>query len=298
MLGVDAPEAICTRIDDQAGARVAVDHLVGLGHRRIALIGGDTEDPMRFTPPLYRRDGYLAALAAGGIDYDPLLDELGYFTVAGGEQAMTTILGRAERPDAVFAESDEMAYGAMRAIRRAGLRVPEDIAVIGFDDHESAELLDLSTIRQDVAAQASSLADRLLGVLNGSTDTAVEVLPTELVVRGSTDPARSLRRLTQLPVDASSERVDGRTADGGSAPARSQVSAATASARSTAAVDEASRRGRPAAQANRRRRRRARRAGRTERVPGADGVDQGDLARPLLRGGRLRRYAVAPSGPQ
>ncbi|SOD73902.1 LacI family transcriptional regulator [Jatrophihabitans sp. GAS493] len=192
MLGVEVEGVLCTGIDDRAGARVAVEHLISLGRRSIALIGGDTEDPMRFTPPLYRRDGYLQALSAAGIEYDPRMDELGYFTVAGGEQAMSTILQREPRPDAVFAESDEMAYGAMRAIRRAGLRVPEDIAVIGFDDHESAELLDLSTIRQDVSAQAGVLAKRLLNVLAGETETATaELLPTELVVRGSTDPSRS-----------------------------------------------------------------------------------------------------------
>ncbi|SDJ22442.1 transcriptional regulator, LacI family [Frankineae bacterium MT45] len=192
MLGVEVDGVLCTGIDDRAGARVAVEHLISLGRRRIALIGGDTEDPMRFTPPLYRRDGYLQALSSAGIEYDPQIDELGYFTVAGGEQAMSTILQRDPRPDAVFAESDEMAYGAMRAIRRAGLRVPEDIAVIGFDDHESAELLDLSTIRQDVSAQAAVLAKRLLNVLGGDTETTTaELLPTELVVRGSTDPTRT-----------------------------------------------------------------------------------------------------------
>lgn len=193
MLGVETPNTLCTRIDDVAGARLATEHLISLGRTRIALIGGDTEDPMRFTPPLYRRNGYLQALQTAGLQADPALEELGYFTVAGGEQAMNTILARGPHPDAVFAESDEMAYGAMRALRKAGLRIPDDVAVIGFDDHETAELMDLSTIRQDVSAQASSLALRLLALIGGTTEVgSAQVMPVELVVRGSTDPTCSV----------------------------------------------------------------------------------------------------------
>jgi LacI family repressor for deo operon, udp, cdd, tsx, nupC, and nupG len=193
MLGVDQPGVHSTRIDDKAGARTAVRHLVELGHRRIALIGGDTEDPMRFTPPHHRRVGYLEALREAGIDYDPRLEILGYFTVDGGEAATRSLLELRERPSALFAESDEMAYGAMRAIRRAGLRVPQDVAVIGFDDHASAELLDLSTVRQPVIAQAEDLTARILAAIaEPDSEPLVKVLQTELVVRGSTDPRRSV----------------------------------------------------------------------------------------------------------
>ena len=193
MVGVDRPGVHTTRIDDEEAARSAVRHLVELGHRRIALIGGDTDDPMRFTPPHHRRVGYLDALREAGIEYDPRLEILGYFTVDGGETATRILLDRPDRPTALFAESDEMAYGAIRAIRRAGLRVPHDVAVVGFDDHASASLLDLSTVRQPVIEQAEELTTRLLAAI---TDPAIEphvrVLPTELVVRGSTDPSRSV----------------------------------------------------------------------------------------------------------
>jgi len=193
MVGVDRPSVHSTRIDDEEAARSAVRHLVDLGHRRIALIGGDTDDPMRFTPPHHRRVGYLDALREAGIEYDPKLEALGYFTVDGGAAATQILLDRPDRPTALFAESDEMAYGAIRAIRRAGLRVPQDVAVIGFDDHASAELLDLSTVHQPVIEQAEELTTRLLAAI---TDAAirphVRVLPTELVVRGSTDPSRSV----------------------------------------------------------------------------------------------------------
>jgi LacI family repressor for deo operon, udp, cdd, tsx, nupC, and nupG len=193
MVGVDRPGWHSTRIDDEEAARSAVRHLVELGHRRIALIGGDTNDPMRFTAPHHRRVGYLDALRGAGIEYDPDLEILGYFTVDGGEAATKILLDRPERPTALFAESDEMAYGAIRAIRRAGLRVPWDVAVVGFDDHASAELLDLSTVRQPVVEQAEDLTARLLATITApDAEPLVRVLPTELVVRGSTDPTRSV----------------------------------------------------------------------------------------------------------
>jgi LacI family repressor for deo operon, udp, cdd, tsx, nupC, and nupG len=180
-------------IDDMQGAQTATQHLLDLGHTRIALIGGETDDPMRFTPPLFRRIGYLNALQAADVDVDPLLEVLGYFTVDGGEAAMNTLLDLPDRPTAVFAESDEMAYGAIRAIRRAGLRVPEDIAVIGFDDHDTAALMDLTTIRQPVVEQGMSAAQMVLAAVNNArVRPSVTILATQLIVRGSTDPQRTV----------------------------------------------------------------------------------------------------------
>jgi LacI family transcriptional regulator, repressor for deo operon, udp, cdd, tsx, nupC, and nupG len=194
LLGLERPGFVSTRIDDVCGARAAVRHLLELGHSRVGLIGGDTDDPMRFTPPLRRRDGYRDALREAGVEPDPSLEALGYFTIDGGGEAAERLLAVADRPTALFAESDEMAYGALRAIHRAGLRVPDDVAVIGFDDHVIAELMNLSTIRQPVAEQALDITARLLTAIaaGGDVDLDEVVLPTELVVRGSTDPARSL----------------------------------------------------------------------------------------------------------
>lgn len=195
VIGIDVDGFFSVRIDDVAGAGSAVRHLISLGHRHIGLIGGDTDDPMRFTPPLFRRNGYLAALEAAAIEVDPKLETLGYFTVQGGETAMKAMLALPERPTAVFAESDEMAYGAIRAIRRAGLRVPEDMAVIGFDDHDSAELMDLSTVRQPVLLQGRTLADALLaGIESSRLAPTATVLPTEVIVRGSTDCSATVYR--------------------------------------------------------------------------------------------------------
>jgi LacI family transcriptional regulator, repressor for deo operon, udp, cdd, tsx, nupC, and nupG len=190
LLGLERDGFLSARIDDVASARTAVDHLIGLGHRRIALIGGDTDDPMAFTPPLHRRDGYRDALQAAGLPLEPALEHLGYFTVEGGRRAARHLLTRDEPPTAIFAESDEMAYGALVEIRASGRRVPEDVAVIGFDDQPLSELLDLSTVRQPVADQALDVTTRLLALIAEEDDVPARdpavVLPTELVVRGST----------------------------------------------------------------------------------------------------------------
>jgi LacI family transcriptional regulator, repressor for deo operon, udp, cdd, tsx, nupC, and nupG len=194
LLGLERGGFLSARIDDVAAARSAVDHLVAQGHRRIGLIGGDTDDPMAFTPPLHRRDGYRDALRAVGLPADPDLEQLGYFTVEGGREAARRLLGLADRPTAFFAESDEMAYGALREIRNAGLRVPDDVAVIGFDDQPLSELMDLSTVRQPVADQALDVTTRLLTLIADAADELPRdpavVLPTELMVRGSTVAAR------------------------------------------------------------------------------------------------------------
>lgn len=190
LLGLQRDGVLSTRIDDVAAARAAVDHLINCGHRRIGLIGGDTDDPMAFTPPLHRRDGYRDALQSAGIEPEPELEQLGYFTIEGGRQATRRLLALTDRPTAIFAESDEMAYGVLRESHEAGLRVPDDVAVIGFDDQPFTDLMDLSTMRQPVADEALDITTRLLALIADDSDTTPfdpsVVLPTELVVRGST----------------------------------------------------------------------------------------------------------------
>ena len=133
-----------------------------------------------------------------GIEPDPALEALGYFTVdGGGAAAAERLLELPDRPTALFAESDEMAYGALRAIRRAGLRVPDDIAVIGFDDQPLSELMDLSTVRQPVQRRRpwTSRPGCWPLISDDGDDAAADpdvVLPTELVVRGSDRPGAAL----------------------------------------------------------------------------------------------------------
>ena len=132
--------------DNIGGAREAVTHLLRLGRTRVATITG----PQNMIAGADRLAGYLAALRDRGVVSDPGLIAEGDFTEAGGYRAMQQFLAR--RPDAVFAASDIMAIGALRALREAGLRVPEDVAVVGFDDLPQAARTEppLTTVRQPI----------------------------------------------------------------------------------------------------------------------------------------------------
>ena len=191
VVGADVPGWATVRIDDEEAARSAVRHLVELGHRRIAYVGGATEGVLDFTAPVARLAGYCAALADAGLRHDPALEADGEFSVAGGTRAALELLSRPERPTAVFAASDEMAFGVLRTARELGLRVPEDLSVIGIDDHEMAEIFDLTTVAQPVHEQGRVAAQQVLAALAGSRWVPEQVLlPTRLVVRRTTAAPR------------------------------------------------------------------------------------------------------------
>lgn len=175
-------------IDDQTAARTAVAHLVELGHREIAVIAGEDER-FHFNVPRARRRGFDEALAEVGCTVRPEHVADGAFTVESGRAAMDRLLAERLRPTAVFAASDEMAFGSMQSAREHGLRVPEDLSVVGFDDHDLAEATGLTTIRQPVVSIGAVAARLLLEELAaGVPGGAAEVVPTELVVRSSTGP--------------------------------------------------------------------------------------------------------------
>jgi LacI family transcriptional regulator, repressor for deo operon, udp, cdd, tsx, nupC, and nupG len=178
------------RVDDRPATHKAVQHLVNLGHRDIAIISGRTDDPARFTAPDERRQGYLEVLASCGIPYEEQFEAVADFTTVGGQQAMGELLSRPRRPTAVFAVSDEMAFGAMRALRLCGLRTPEDMSIIGFDGHEMAGLLDLTTIAQPVPEQGVAAASALLCEVSGGGRPGHQLiqLDADLVIRGTTAP--------------------------------------------------------------------------------------------------------------
>jgi len=188
-VGMTVPGFSSVRIDDVAGAMSAVNHLLALGHRRIAMIAG-ASGAAHFTAPGDRRAGFATALAAAGVSAEHDCDVDGDYTVDGGERAMVSLLALPNPPTAVFAQSDEMAIGALRAIRKVGLRCPEDISVVGFDDHEMAALFDLSTVAQPVREQGARAARHLLAALNGAGPATSEEVATHLVVRGTTGPPK------------------------------------------------------------------------------------------------------------
>lgn len=191
MIGTRLPGYASVTIDDVLGARTATQHLVNLGHERIAVISGRPM-PSPYTSEHDRLAGYTMTLESSGLAVDTELITYGYFTIAGGEQAMTALLALPEPPTAVFAHSDEMAFGAMRAMRRQGLEPGRDISIIGFDDHELADITDLTTMSQPVEHLGAVAADALLRQLDHPSGLAAEslVVPTTLIVRGSTRPLR------------------------------------------------------------------------------------------------------------
>lgn len=187
LVGASVPGLPTVRIDDRQVALTAMQHLLDLGHRRIAFIGGSAVEPLHFATPRARRDGYQEALRDAGIAPDPALEAWGHFTIEGGIAAGAALLGLAEPPTAVFCASDEMAWGVMRVAMEKRVRIPEALSVIGIDDHPLSRFTDLTTVRQPVAALGSAAAERLVAQLTGATlGTEDLVMPTELIVRRST----------------------------------------------------------------------------------------------------------------
>ncbi|MQY10158.1 Ribose operon repressor [Streptomyces sp. RB5] len=174
------PDVPYVELDNTGGAALAVRHLLARGRRRIATITG----PLDLWEGRERLAGYRAALRAEGCR--PLV-ALGDFSRVSGAEAMAELLADEPALDAVFAANDLMAVGALRALREAGRRVPEDVAVVGFDDTEAAAYTapPLTTVRSPMADQALETVRLLLRLLEGGPGDPV-VMPNELVVREST----------------------------------------------------------------------------------------------------------------
>lgn len=188
-VGAALPGWASVCIDDELAARTAIEHLTGLGHRRIAYVGGLTNE-LEFAAPLARLRGYRKAMHEAGLIAERALETSSDFTISGGITAGRALLERDNPPSAIFAASDEMAIGVLRAARELGLRVPQDVSVIGIDDHEMAEFFDLSTVAQPVHDQGRLAAEQVLESLDATGDPSYQprqiVVPTRLVARGST----------------------------------------------------------------------------------------------------------------
>ena len=172
-------------VDNVDGARMAVEHLIRLGHRRIATITG----PLNMPAGQFRLNGYQQALAAHRLPEREQLVVEGDFTKESGAMAMQRLL--AASPTAVFAASDMMAVGALQALRQAGLRVPQDVALVGFDDIPMAATVEpaLTTVRQPISRMGSMATEVLMGMFESSASAGAPahkvILPTQLVVRDS-----------------------------------------------------------------------------------------------------------------
>lgn len=189
LIGASIDGVSSVSIDDVAAARTATAHLINLGHRRVAVITGAPPGAL-FTAPHARFRGFMEAMQQADLVVDPALQARGYFTIAGGEKAMTDLLTQRDRPTAVFAMSDEMAFGAMRALRSHGLQPGREISIAGIDGHDMSELLDLTTVAQPVQDLGRIAAEALLRQIRSTDRQAPSRVqaPTQLIVRGSTAP--------------------------------------------------------------------------------------------------------------
>lgn len=183
-----APSLASINVDDFHGAHQATSHLIELGHTRIAFIGGPEDHP----DAIARLRGHRRALEDAGLADDPALTVCGGFLESGGGLALNRLLESGQGFSAVFAANDQMAYGARLALYRRGIRVPDDISLVGFDDlpNSTYSMPPLTTVRQPVYEIGRMAAQAMLRLIAGEA-VALSAPPLELVVREST---RRLRR--------------------------------------------------------------------------------------------------------
>ncbi len=180
---LQAPGLYALKFDNFAGARLAAQNLIQLGHRRIGFIMGDPEHP----DSQERLEGYRAALEAAGIAHDPELEVPGEFHEVSGMFAVDRLLQSGRSITAIFAANDQMAFGAALALRRHSLRVPDDVSLVGFDDLPGAQFASppLSTIHQPAFELGRLAAQSMLDLLSGNRPTA-QVPEPRFVAREST----------------------------------------------------------------------------------------------------------------
>ena len=190
------------KVNYAQGITQAVEHLRALGHRRIAFISG----PSTLKSARVRRDAFFDCLRRFGIAEHRELIEEGNHKIDGGLSAITRLLQRAEPPTAVLASNDLTAIGALRGARQSGLRVPHDVSVVGFDDIDMAQFTEppLTTIRLLRSELASLACNALFQSIHGNTEGAEFTMGTHLIIRESTAPAKTGRRVITIPGNAAS----------------------------------------------------------------------------------------------
>ncbi|NJC23591.1 DNA-binding LacI/PurR family transcriptional regulator [Arthrobacter pigmenti] len=189
-IGGPLPGADTISVNEFSIAQLATEHLVGLGHRRIAYIGGPEDAAKDFNISEGRRRGYEVAMEQAGIKIVPSWLAYAPFTIAGGYASAKQMLGYPRnRPTAVFCASDEMAIGTIVAARELGLRVPDALSVIGIDGHDLGEVFGLTTIAQFPELQGAHAVERMLELLVDDDDADARTnhtAHTEMIIRSST----------------------------------------------------------------------------------------------------------------
>ena len=180
---LSAPNLHSIDFDNVEGACLAVRHLSALGHQRVAFISG----PLDHSDAVQRLAGFRAELQRKDMPFDESLVVYSDFQESGGFRAMNQLLDTRQTFSAVIAANDQMAYGARLALYRAGIRVPEDVSIVGFDDlpHSAFTLPPLTTVRQSIYEVGASAAQALFELMEGRAPEPFQI-PAELVVREST----------------------------------------------------------------------------------------------------------------
>jgi DNA-binding LacI/PurR family transcriptional regulator len=186
MVDIGHPAVPHVVIDDARGGELAARHLLERGHRRIGFVGDEPDSRFGFTSSEERRRGFRRALRRAGVRPPADLEARGPHGRAEARALADALLRRRDRPTAVFAASDTQAVGVLEAAHARGLRVPDDVAVIGFDDIEIAEPLGLSTVRQPLRESGARGADLLLGAIRRAGAPEAPLPPLEVVVRRTT----------------------------------------------------------------------------------------------------------------
>lgn len=192
-IGGPIPGARSISIDDEGAGRLATQHLISLGHMSIGMISGNPASEMDFHQPYLRKTGYHEALLDANLDFQPQWMAEADFTIAGGYYAAKQMLGDPRNaPTAIFCASDEMGFGAIQAARDLGLRVPQDISVIGLDGHPLGEFYGLTTIDQRTGLQGAQGANWIVDILESGDEKQLANLeqlttwPIDIEVRSST----------------------------------------------------------------------------------------------------------------
>lgn len=192
MISVGGPVEGChgVHIDDAAAASAATQHLIDLGHRKIGHLSGGINDEKNFVVPTLRSQAFEATLRRAGLQFRPEWNVAGDFTVGEGAAAAARLFELpGERPTAIFCGSDEMALGLMFEAKRRGIRIPEDLSVIGIDDHDFSAPAGLSTMAQQPVQHGLLAAQMLLAELDGKPGAIhEEKMPFKLIQRDSTAP--------------------------------------------------------------------------------------------------------------
>ncbi len=178
-------------IDDRMGGRMATQHLVDLGHTRIGFVGEPPNNAFGFVASVRREEGYRGVLEQAGIEPLAELVRYGAHLRSAAKQMTLDLLSLSDPPTAIVATSDVQAVGVLEAAAALGLRVPDDLSVIGYDDIELASLMNLTTVRQPLEGSGRRGADLLLeAIASDARPQLNEELQIELVVRSTTGPRR------------------------------------------------------------------------------------------------------------